>query len=141
MKLIKIFSLGKIIDKPLYIRLKVLDARVFYQCDNEFKKNREWWVILNRKKEIIAYCGSVYSEGVCIFIRAWVYQPFRGKGIQRQMIRERIRSAKKYCKVAITYTFPSNIHSANNLIKSNFTLYKPGYKWAGNTQLYFRKEL
>lgn len=139
MKLIKIYNRGKVLNKNLYDRLKKLDSIVFPGCDNEFKRNRDWWVALGKGKEIAAYCGCLYSEGVCIFVRAWVHQPYRGKGMQRKMIRERVKAASG-CSVAITYVMPSNVHSANNLIKSGFVLYRPAYKWAGN-QLYFTKSI
>lgn len=141
MRLRKIFSLGKIIDKDLYKRLIKLDSIVFSGANNEFLKNREWWVIVDKKK-IIAFCGCLYSiDGICIFVRAWVYEEYRGQGIQKQMIIERLKAAKKKsCKTAITYTTYSNFISANNLFKCGFLLYNPEYKYSGG-MLYFKYNL
>ena len=42
MKLIRIYKRGKVLNDRLYEQLKVLDARVFYGCGNEFLNNRDW---------------------------------------------------------------------------------------------------
>ena len=130
--------MGRIISEHLYTQLQDLDAEIFYGCGNEFKFNRDWWAIEDKGK-IVAYCGCIYSEGICIFNRAWVSKKHRGKGIQRKMIQARLSAAKKYCHVAITYTTFDNTHSANNLIKTNFLLYVPSFAYAGNDKLYFKR--
>ena len=135
----KIYSQGRIYSHELYNRLMVLDTEnpSFAGADNEFKENRDWWVLLH-KNEIIAYCGSAYSEGICIFIRAWVQKKHRGKGLQKKMIDLRLKAAKG-CKAVITYTIPTNYPSANSLISKGFKLYEPSYKWAGKDVLYWRR--
>lgn len=139
MRLQKVYSLGRIINAELYQRLIHLDLVVFPDCGNEFiKDNREWWVIQENGK-IVAFCGCLYTPyGICIFNRAWVYKPYRGKGIQKKMIKARIKAAKQHCTSIITYTTTDNIVSANNLLKLGFLLYIPKYKWVGE-QLYFYK--
>jgi GNAT superfamily N-acetyltransferase len=136
MRLRRIFNRGKVINAELYDRLKKLDYKVFYNCGDEFKQNRDWWVIVDKGK-IVAYCGCLYSERVCIFVRAWVYQDYRGNGLQSKMIRARLKAAAG-CKMAITYTTSDNVHSANNLIRNKFLLYDPIYAYAGRDKLYFR---
>jgi hypothetical protein len=122
----------------LYDKLIELDAKVFPNCFNEFKDNREWFVIVS-KGEIISYSGSAISEGVCIFVRMWVSILHRGKGIQSLMIKRRIESAKKQkCTDVITYTTIDNIPSSNNLIKNGFRLYSPQFAWVGCKYLYWK---
>ena len=142
MKIVKVFSLGKIYHKGLYEKLKILDTTNpnFKGCGDEFKHNREWWVYTDTKGMIIAYCGSIYSEGICIFNRAWVKRQYRRKGLHTKMIRVRLMAAKKTCKSAITYTIYTNFDSANNLTKLGFKLYEPVYKYGGEV-LYFIKDL
>jgi GNAT superfamily N-acetyltransferase len=139
MRLVKIFDHGKVKSVLLYNQLKELDQQVFPGCDNEFLKNRIWWVMEDQGK-IIAYCGCLFSEGVCIFNRAWVHRNFRGNGFQSKMIKARLAKAKGLAYVAITYTTFNNTHSANNLIKNKFTLYSPMYSYAGKDKLYFKRE-
>jgi GNAT superfamily N-acetyltransferase len=138
MRFQKIFSNGKVNNARLYEQLKVLDAKVFFGCGDEFKNNRDWWVIEHANK-IIAYCGCWYRDGVCMFCRAWVQQDYRGRGLHHRMINIRINAAKKINHTPITYTTVNNFKSANNLIKHGFLIYQPSYKYAGDDVIYFKK--
>ena len=142
MRLKKIFSFGNILDRETYEQLRELDYNNpnFKGCGDEFQFNREWWVILD-EGEIVAYCGSIYSKGICIFNRAWVKKNYRGQGIQRRMIKTRIKAASTFCHIAITYTTLDNFPSANNLINCGFRLYLPEYSYGGSDKLYFQKLL
>ena len=107
MRLQRIFNQGKIINQSLYEYLKDLDINQnpsFRGCGNEFKQNRDWWVMTDNAGFIIAYCGSIYLNGICIMNRAWVHKSHRGNGLQRKMINKRITEAKKQCHTIITYT-------------------------------------
>ena len=142
MRLKKIFSFGNILDRETYEQLRELDYTNpnFKGCGDEFQFNREWWVILDQG-EIVAYCGSIYSKGICIFNRAWVKKSHRGQGIQRRMIKTRLKAASTFCHIAITYTTLDNFPSANNLISCGFRLYLPEYSYGGSDKLYFQKLL
>lgn len=139
MKTTKVFNRGKVINSYLYEELKELDFKVFSGCTNEFKTNRDWWIITSGNI-IVGYCGCAFSEGVCIFVRAWVHKDYRGNGLQKKMIKLRLKSAYD-CNIAITYTTMDNYPSANNLISQGFKLYCPEYAYAGREMLYFQKEL
>jgi len=139
LRLVKVFSWGTVIKPNLYERLQALDARVFVDAKNEFKENREWWVIEDNG-QIIAYCGSLYIDGVCIFVRAWVHRPYRGNGLQSRMIKLRLKAAKS-CYKAITYVHPDGISSMNNLVNNGFRFYVPQAKYAGDGFLYFYKDM
>ena len=143
MKLIRVFSFGEVSNNSLYEELKRLDKTNpnFKGCGDEFLRNREWWVILDKNK-IIAYCGCLYSQGICIFVRAWVDKKYRGKGLQKRLINVRMRGAKRnFCYTVITYTTPDNYASANNLIRRGFKMYNPEYQYGGSTMLYFIKDI
>jgi len=140
MRLQKIYSQGLVLNNKFYEQLKQLDYAVFFGCNNEFKENRDWWVIVDSGK-IIAYCGSLYSEGVCIFVRAWVSLKYRNKGLQSKMIKTRLKAAKQFCYVAITYTTHTNVHSANNLFKNGFKMYIPQQQYSGKEMIYFKTDL
>lgn len=142
MRLKKIFSFGNILDRETYEQLRELDYTNpnFKGCADEFQFNREWWVMLD-EGEIVAYCGSIYSKGICIFNRAWVKKSHRGQGIQRRMIKTRLKAASTFCHIAITYTTLDNFPSANNLISCGFRLYLPEYSYGGSDKLYFQKLL
>lgn len=137
----KVFSLGKVIDARLYELVQIMDKNIFFGCANEFKINREWWVILNDSNKVIAYCGSIYTEGICIYIRAWVRKDNRGKGLQKKLINIRYKAALKNSHTVITYTTIDNYPSANNLISQGFKLYFPEYAYGGKEMLYWIKNI
>lgn len=137
----KVFSFGKVIDARLYELVQIMDKNIFFGCANEFKINREWWVILNDSNKVIAYCGSIYSEGICIYIRAWVRKDNRGKGLQKKLINIRYKAALKNSHTVITYTTIDNYPSANNLISQGFKLYFPEYAYGGKEMLYWIKQI
>lgn len=139
MKTIKVFSRGKVISSSLYADLKALDYKVFAGCNDEFKDNRDWWVMISGNK-IVGYCGCGFTEGICLFVRAWVHKDYRGQGLQKKMIKLRIKSAYD-CHVVVTYTTNDNYPSANSLISQGFKLFSPEYAYAGREMLYFQKEL
>jgi len=138
----KIFSLGTVINNDLYELVQIMDKNIFAGCNNEFQTNREWWVFLDKRGKVAAYCGSIYSEGICIFIRAWVKKSYRGKGIQKKLISTRIKAAKENgCYIAITYTTKDNYPSVNNLIAKRFKYYFPEYAYGGKEMLYWSKKI
>ena len=141
MKTKKVFSFGKTLDARLYERVQIMDKNIFFGCNNEFKPNREWWVLLNDIGNIIAYCGSIYADGICIYIRAWVRKDHRGKGLQKKLINIRYKAALKRSNTVITYTTSDNYPSANNLISQGFKLYFPEYAYGGKEMLYWIKQI
>lgn len=95
--------------------------------------------------DLVAFCGLrelSSSPGVWFLCRAGVLEAYRGKGLQKRMIRLRLRYAKAHRgKLAITYTTKENFASANSLISCGFRLYDPEWAWAGREMLYWQKDL
>lgn len=144
MRFEKVFSMGKVLNSKAYDALYLQDRHgpAFRECENEFKDNRDWWVLKNGRNEIIAYCGTAYSEGIAIFLRAWVIKSKRGKGLQKHMIKLRLNAAKqRKCKTAITYTMKWNYPSMNSLIGCGFKIYGPSWEYGGKEMVYFKKTL
>lgn len=138
-----IYKNGEILDESLYERLKNLDLYyVFPGCGNEFKSNRVWWVIMDEDR-IIAYAALAYlTDRVCLYVRAWVHKDYRGLGLQRRLIKHRIRHARQMkCKTIVTYTTNDNPASGNNLFHCGFRQFLPEYKYAGKEMVYYRKIL
>jgi hypothetical protein len=52
MKTFKVFNRGKILKSNYYNELKTLDYKVFSGCGDEFKENRDWWVIVSGNQMI-----------------------------------------------------------------------------------------
>ena len=144
MRFEKVYSMGKVLNNRAYAALQIQDRQgpAFRACENEFKDNRDWWIMRNKRNEIVAYCGTAYSEGIAIFLRAWVIKSKRGKGLQKHMIKLRLNAAKqRKCRVAITYTMKWNYPSMNNLIGCGFKIYGPSWEYGGKEMIYFKKTL
>lgn len=108
------------------------------------RQEHTWWVA-TIEGEVAAYAGlGVYrDEGGYVFLsRVGVLPAYRGRGLQRLLIRIREREARRLgIRVALTYTARWNVASANNLIKCGYVLYRPHYKWGCEEALYFWKDL
>jgi citrate lyase synthetase len=130
-------------NTELYRQLEELDLINFPNCgDSEFQSNRDWWVVLNTEEEIIAYCGSLYESGICVFVRAWVHKQYRNRGLHKKMITTRVNAAyNRNSKCVVTYTMRENLASANNLIRKGFLLHNPQFAWVGRDVLYFIKHI
>lgn len=102
-----------------------------------------WWLALEGKSKV-GFGGYRLIEGgdTAFLNRAGVLPFFRGRGIQRRLIRTRLSHAKRSgARVAITYTTADNVWSANNLIRTGFVMYRPQQYWAGNEMVYWWKDL
>lgn len=123
--------------------------RILFSEDHEIKADGCWWWIIEEKGEGIAFaglrpCQVAHNAGLAYLIRAGVRRTHRGRGLQRQLIRARIRMAKRHgFNELVTYVMAYNVASANNLISCGFKLYRPANPedWGGKTALYFRKPL
>lgn len=73
--------------------------------------------------------------------RSGVLHEHRGQGLQRRLIRVREALARKLgWKLLVTDT-TGNPASSNTLIKAGYRLFTPGYLWAFEHSLYWRKNL
>ncbi len=89
-----------------------------------------WW-IARAGREVAAY-AAVYAAGKTpnagYLARCGVLPRFRGHGLQKRLIRLRIRHARAQgWDALVTDTFNDNYASANSLIACGFRLYKPEF--------------
>lgn len=121
-----------------------LDHRCFPQDKRCEFENNYWWFLYNRKK-VIAYCSMMFIDRgglVGYFTRVGVLKNYRGRGLQRKLIKARINYAKrKGADRVVTYTLCSNTSSSNNLIACKFKTYKPTIMWAGEDCIYWQRML
>ena len=104
-----------------------------------------WWIVgelTHPAAFASAYVGiGQQSDKVCMFSRCGVLAPFRGQGLQRQLIRARLRwGARKGCSRAVTYTI-DNTHSEANLRRCGFLPYRPKDLYAGRSANYWQADL
>lgn len=102
-----------------------------------------WWVAYSDGSPI-GFCGIKRSSrwvNAGYLCRAGVLRKFRGKGIQKKLIRVRIAQAKKLgwqWVISDTYENPA---SANNLISTGFQMYIPSRKYGADGTCYWRKRI
>jgi GNAT superfamily N-acetyltransferase len=100
-----------------------------------------WWVALDSLKAPVGFGGvkpssSSYYGYLC---RSGVAPGHRGAGIQKKLIKARIRFAKARGWIGlITDTSYDNYASANSLISCGFKLFKPTTPWAFSNSNYWR---
>jgi GNAT superfamily N-acetyltransferase len=102
----------------------------------------EWWGAW-LDDELVGYAGARMLEtGAYYLSRAGVTPPYRGHGIQKRLIRCRVRRAwQLFAPRVVTYTVVYNAPSANSLISCGFRVYYPATAWAGDDVIYWRKRL
>jgi GNAT superfamily N-acetyltransferase len=100
-----------------------------------------WWLAFH-EGEPVAFAGVIPSTRVRnagYFSRVGVLRKHCGNGLQRRLMRAmelRARSNGWNCVVSDT---TDNVASANNFIRSGYSLYEPQYPWAWPNTLYWRK--
>lgn len=131
--------------------IKELDIEVFgkdsteNKCSGKYEDDRTLWWVMHVDGQLAGFAGLRLSkeDGAAFgyLTRAGIRKKFRGKGLQKALIRVRDREAKKRGLVGnITYTELYNCPSANNLIKCGYALYNPEYRYGFKSALYFRKD-
>jgi len=103
-----------------------------------------WWKVTDSLNVDTGFAGLVYSSrwSDCGYLcRAGVVPGSRGQGIQKKLIRVRIRQAKAIGMnwlVTDTYHNPA---SSNSLISCGFKLFDPSVPWGAKSTLYWRLKL
>ncbi len=136
------------VDDPAYEEAIALDTRPGVGVGSEVpaSADTEWWVAETldpdpealdldhrepRPWEVIACAGGrVLEHGPYYLSRATVDPAYRGRGIQKRLIRARIARARRLgCPRVVTYTNAANVASGNALIRCGFKLAPP---WDGS---------
>ena len=102
--------------------------------------NVRWWIVWRDDGKAVGFAGSRYYEpdNAMFLCRAGVLPCARGNGLQRRLIRARIRHARASgARGLMTYTRLDNCASSNNLIRCGFRLWTPSYAWAGKRDVLY----
>jgi GNAT superfamily N-acetyltransferase len=104
-------------------------------------KNGWWWMAYcdGRLAGFAAMLQSSKTPQAAYLARAGTLEAFRGRGLQKKLIRERLKFAKDLgLTQAITDT-TDNVASANALIATGFRMFEPDDPWGLPNTLYWRK--
>ena len=139
-KIIKVDTKRPDIQSVLnYLQKKTLPCDKLYDTGSG-----HWWIAYAEENKPVGFAGIVrsFSWYDCGYLcRAGVIDGYTGKGLQKRLIRVRLRQAKKLgWQWAITDT-TNNPASSNSLIHQGFKLYEPTKPWAYKHSLYWRKRL
>jgi len=123
--------------------IKLVDSilnKCFVAGDGPYHKpNTVWWILYDEKIPI-GTAGLTIENNEGFLCRVAILPEYRGKGLQKKLIKTRVRKAKKLGLTRVfTYTFLNNPQSCNSLIKTGFKMYRPAYQWAGTDALYWYK--
>ena len=103
-----------------------------------------WWIVYDALNLPCAFAGLVPSIrwlDTGYLCRAGVISSHRGQGLQKRLIRARVRQAKALgWNWLITDTY-ENPASSNSLIACGFKLFEPTKPWGADKTLYWRKKL
>jgi len=103
-----------------------------------------WWIVYDALNLPCAFAGLVSSVrwlDTGYLCRAGVLSGYRGHGIQKRLIRARIRQAKALgwnWLITDTYLNPA---SSNSLIACGFKLFEPSKPWGATGTLFWRLKL
>jgi len=103
-------------------------------------KSNVWYA----KKHRYSLVPSAYATSLDSIRDGWSYLNScgvrvadRGQGLQKRLIRVRLRHAKAKGLTPITYTLADNCHSINNLIACGFKAYNPAFPWVGDSNVVY----
>jgi GNAT superfamily N-acetyltransferase len=102
-----------------------------------------WWVASQNGVDIgFAGLTRTQSWSDCGYLcRAGVVPDARGKGLQKQLIRIRIRQAKTLGWKWLVTDTTDNLASSNSLIACGFKMFKPTRPWGFKNTIYWRRKL
>ena len=103
-----------------------------------------WWIAYDEQNAAIGFAGlypSIQWDKTGYLCRAGVVESARGKGIQKALIKTRIRYARKLGYQWLVTDTRRNPASSNSLIAHGFRLYEPLRPWGFKNSLYFRLKL
>lgn len=124
------------------------EARLLYRLhrdalpfDAPISTREGWWWIAYEGDKPVGFAGMYPSTqwADCGYLcRAGVIESARGHGLQKRLIRARIRKARAMGMCwAITDTY-ENPESGNSLIRCGFRLYQPTRPWGAEGVNYWR---
>lgn len=124
--------------------IRVLQEQTFGHVYSPIGKmdDQYWWIAYDGKKPI-GFCSmGLFSDRQAAFLSlSGVIPGYRGRGLQRRMIKAREKVARTLEGIdrIVSYASYDNIFSANNLIRTGYLLYAPEYLWGVKHAYYFQK--
>lgn len=135
-------------------RVNIKDPQVLLQLhelqryclpyDKVYPVTDGYWWIAYEGDEPVGFGGVVQSVrwSDCGYLcRSGVVPYFRGRGIQKKLIKVRIAHAKAIGWNWLVTDTTDNPASANSLISCGFKVFEPSKKWAFKHSIYWKKRI
>jgi len=100
-----------------------------------------WYVVFSETGEAVGFGGIVPStrwSDTMYLCRAGVVPTHQGQGLQKRLIRQRIKVAKRLGMRWVITDTNENPASANSLIAIGFKMFEPSQPWGLRTALYWK---
>jgi GNAT superfamily N-acetyltransferase len=100
-----------------------------------------WYVAYTQNGEAAGFAGVVPSSrwsDTMYLCRAGVIPTHQGQGLQKRLIRQRLKVAKRLGMNWVITDTNENPASANSLIAMGFKMFEPSKPWGFKTALYWR---
>lgn len=103
-----------------------------------------WWIAYTEDGQPAAFASmkpSMRWQETGYLSRSGVLEQHRGRGLQKRLIRVRIRKARQLGWQWLLSDTSDNPQSANSLIACGFRMYAPSQPYGLKTSIYWRKKL
>lgn len=120
------------------LQVRILDADVPHSIDEGY-----WWLGYD-KGQAVCFAGMVKSSrwsDAGYLCRSGVLDAYRGRGLQKRLIRVRERKARELGWNWLMSDTRDNPASANSLIACGYRVYHPTRPWGHDDATYWRKRL
>jgi len=130
------------INQPKVVQLLALLQKTCLPADKIYPATKGYWyVIYTQSGEAVGFGGIVPSSrwsDTMYLCRAGVTRAHQGRGLQKRLLRARIRKAKALGMNWVITDTNENPASANSLISVGFKMFEPSEPWGFKTALYWK---
>lgn len=115
-----------------------------FPYDSPLMPKMGWWWICWRGGEAVGFAGMYLSSrwtDTVYLCRAGILPEHRGHGLQRRLIRARVRMARSIGMTWAVTDTRQNASSANNLIREGFLMIQPSTPWSFRDACYWARRL
>ena len=129
-------------SKPEVAQLLALLQKTCLPADKVYSITKGYWyVVYTQRNEAVGFGGVVPSSrwsDTMYLCRAGITRAHQGQGLQKRLIRQRIKVAKALGMNWVITDTNENPASANNLIATGFKMFEPSKPWGFKTALYWK---
>jgi len=133
------------IRQPEVVKLLVWLQKVCLPADKIYPITKGYWyVVYAQNGEAVGFGGIVPStrwSDAMYLCRAGVVRAHQGQGLQKRLIRQRIKVAKQLGMNWVISDTHQNPASANSLISVGFKMFEPSTPWGFKTALYWKYKI